>query len=128
MSLASIIGKVAASIVNVSETVADKVVDTTVTASTVVVQKSGELTKTLPTSAKSIAVVAELTFKVGQVEGINKRKSIEKNITEMEKAIAKLDKILGNDVSAKGQTAKEQTAKGQTAKEQFANAFASNRK
>lgn len=117
MSFASIIGKVAASIVNVSEVVADKVVDTTVTASTVVVQKSGELTKTLPTSAKSIAVVAELTFKVGQVEGINKRKSTEKNIVEMEKAIAKLDKILGNDV-----------VKGQTAKEQFVNAFAANRK
>lgn len=119
MSFASFIGKVAASIVNVSEVAAEKVADTTVTASTSVVQKAGELSKTLPANMEIVGKTYELTFKLGQVEGLNKRKSAEKTLKGLDAQIAKLDKILGNDVD---------TTKGKTFGEQLAEGYSANRK
>lgn len=115
MSFFNFVGKVAASVVNGSEVVANKVAETSTNVALGSISKAGELSKTLPTNMVLVGKTAELTWKIGQVEGINNRKTAEKTIKGLDSQIAKLDKLLGNDTSSKGKSIREQLAESYTA-------------
>lgn len=111
MSFFNFVGKVAASVVNGAEVAGSKAAEATLAAT----NKVGEASKTLPANMEMVGKTYELTFKLGQVEGLNKRKETEKTIKGLDAQIAKLDKLLGNDTSSKGKSIKEQLAEGYSA-------------
>ena len=93
MSFFNFFGKVAGNVVNGSAVVADKVVDTTSAS----VKKAGELYQVAPSEIMKQAKATEITFKLGRVEGLQREERNNKEIKDMDKQLAKLNKMLGKE-------------------------------
>ena len=116
MSFFSTVGKLGAVIVNASEVASNKATETVANTTLAATNKVGEVSKTLPTNMEMVGKTLSLTFKLGQVEGLNKRKEAEKTIKGLDSQIAKLDKVLGKEVdNTKGKSIAQQLAESYTA-------------
>ena len=116
MSFFSTVGKLGAVIVNAAETASNKATEVVANAPLALTNKAGEVSKTLPTNMEMVGKTYSLTFKLGQVEGLNKRKEAEKTIKGLDAQIAKLNKVLGKEVdNTKGKSIAQQLAEGYSA-------------